>query len=220
MTEINLRQSSTESSSFCTTQKEMSSIILNSSLLSTNPKLFNFLTQAKFSQISSRLTQTEITEKEITRARDVYISVAERGAILYFVIADMAKVDPMYQFSLQYFKQIFSQSILDCVESGDTRLDCLVQAISIDAYLHVSRYFLFFKVRGLFEKHKLVFSFLLCVEIMLARNDLTSHELDLFIRGDIESIISEDLANCFAQTRAYVTSGDSKVYFILDGRYS
>jgi len=36
-----------------------------------------------------------------------YRPIAVRGAILYFVIADLALVDSMYQFSLNYFLRIF-----------------------------------------------------------------------------------------------------------------
>ena len=33
------------------------------------------------------------------------------GSVMYFVIATMADVDPMYQFSLKYFNQVFIMSI-------------------------------------------------------------------------------------------------------------
>ncbi len=33
--------------------------------------------------------------------------MAIRGTVLYFVISDLALIDPMYQFSLSYFKKLF-----------------------------------------------------------------------------------------------------------------
>ncbi len=32
--------------------------------------------------------------------------VCFQGSVMYFVIANMAEVDPMYQFSLKYFNQV------------------------------------------------------------------------------------------------------------------
>jgi dynein heavy chain len=34
-----------------------------------------------------------------------------RGTVLYFVISDLALIDPMYQFSLTYFKKLFLTAI-------------------------------------------------------------------------------------------------------------
>ena len=45
-------------------------------------------------------------------AREAYRPVATRGSILYFVVADFAGIDPMYQFSLAYFKQVFSAALV------------------------------------------------------------------------------------------------------------
>jgi dynein heavy chain len=39
--------------------------------------------------------------------------VAVRGAIIYFVMAGMSVIDPMYQYSLLYFKRLFNQCLKD-----------------------------------------------------------------------------------------------------------
>ena len=39
------------------------------------------------------------------------MSIAIRGTVVYFVIADLAKVDPMYEYSLQYVKRLFNLSL-------------------------------------------------------------------------------------------------------------
>jgi dynein heavy chain len=48
---------------------------------------------------------------EINETRNSYRSVAIRGSILYFVIADLAGIDPMYQYSLVYVKRLFNSAI-------------------------------------------------------------------------------------------------------------
>lgn len=56
--------------------------------------------------ISARLAESEETEEKISVAREAYRPVAARGSNLYFVIALLADIDPMYQFSLKYFSMV------------------------------------------------------------------------------------------------------------------
>jgi len=56
--------------------------------------------------IATRLIESEATEDKISIAREKYRSVAVRGSVLYFVLANLADINPMYQFSLKYFVQV------------------------------------------------------------------------------------------------------------------
>jgi dynein heavy chain len=47
-------------------------------------------------EINKAMEENEIAQVEISDARAKYNIVAERGSILYFVIADLAGIDPMY----------------------------------------------------------------------------------------------------------------------------
>ena len=60
--------------------------------------------------IKDRLEEAEATEVMINTARERYRPVATQGSVLYFVIASLSEIDPMYQFSLKYFKQVRSQA--------------------------------------------------------------------------------------------------------------
>jgi len=62
-------------------------------------------------EINERMAQAEIVSIEINDTRNMYTSVAVRGSILYFVIADLGGVDPMYQNSLGYIKSLFNKAI-------------------------------------------------------------------------------------------------------------
>ena len=46
--------------------------------------------------IANSLIVAEAVEKEINETRNSYKDVSVRGSILYFVIADLAGIDPMY----------------------------------------------------------------------------------------------------------------------------
>jgi len=45
--------------------------------------------------------------------------VATRGSVLFFVVASLSEIDPMYQFSLQYFTSIFNMTISNAEPSDD-----------------------------------------------------------------------------------------------------
>ena len=56
-----------------------------------------------------QVAEAEVTEKEIDESRERYRPVAYRGAIMYFCVRDFNVVDPMYQYSLQWFTNLFVQ---------------------------------------------------------------------------------------------------------------
>ena len=51
--------------------------------------------------IKDRVVEAEKTEIEINTAREAR-DAATRGSIIYFVIADLGSIDPMYQYSLSF----------------------------------------------------------------------------------------------------------------------
>ena len=129
------------------------------------------------SVIQSRVKQAEITEKDITAAREQYRVVAKRVSILYFVISDLALIDSMYQYSLKFFCHLFNHCIDGCEKSDelDTRLALLINYITEVVYLNMSR--------GLFEEHKLTFSLLICTSIMRAACQISEDEWNFLLRG-------------------------------------
>lgn len=54
-------------------------------------------------EISERQVISEAAEKEIDRTRSNFVKVSERAALLFFCIVDLNLIDPMYQYSLQWF---------------------------------------------------------------------------------------------------------------------
>lgn len=63
-------------------------------------------------EINKKQAVAEKVEVEIDEARNGYKPVASRTSGLFFCIADLANVDPMYQYSLDFFKGLFDTAIL------------------------------------------------------------------------------------------------------------
>ncbi|KAM4603925.1 LOW QUALITY PROTEIN: dynein axonemal heavy chain 6-like [Polymixia lowei] len=108
-----------------------------------NEELVQTLQESKVTSeaIKHRLEEAEATELMINAARERYRPVATRGSMVYFVIAGLSEIDPMYQFSLKYFKQLFNSTIETSEESGvlEERLQILLDQTLLASYANVSR---------------------------------------------------------------------------------
>ena len=76
-------------------------------------QLVNTLQTSKVTsqEISDQLATAETTEIKIDTAREGYRACAQRASILFFVLNDMGRIDPMYQFSLDAYIELFMLSI-------------------------------------------------------------------------------------------------------------
>lgn len=54
---------------------------------------------------------SEQNEKKIDGAREAYRSCARRASVLFFAANDLSLMDPMYQFSLDWYLELFNKSI-------------------------------------------------------------------------------------------------------------
>lgn len=193
--------------------------------------------------IHSRVVQSEETEEKINQSREKYLPVATRGAVLYFVLTDLAYVDIMYQFSLPWFTDLFENCIQSAQDPAEAQrsespiahgsagtlrpirkdkatlstvnrpgfkrrltvsrpknanalpeyLQALVELLTESVYRVVSY--------ALFARHKLTFSFMLCVGIMrhaMLRSreaPIDEAEWNWFLRGSAVAAITDRLEN-------------------------
>ena len=158
-----------------------------------NVELINVLASSKTTStvINERVAESEKTEIEINYLRNEYRSMAIRGAIIYFVIADFTVVDPMYQYSLEYYCRLFDTCMNEAEKSDDlqTRLAILVDYLTNYVYQNICR--------GLFERHKGIFAFVICAQILRNDDKLTDMEWNILLRGPtpVTAILGDKLEN-------------------------
>jgi dynein heavy chain len=73
-------------------------------------------------EVKQSLEQSEINMKKINDIREGFRGCGRQASILFFVLNDLNKIDPMYQFSLDWYKRLFANSIEDSKELMGDRI--------------------------------------------------------------------------------------------------
>jgi len=118
--------------------------------------------------------------KQIENIREMFVPVAQRVSRLFFVLADLMNVDPMYQYSLKFFSMIYERALDKAegkVEKNDRNARKLFFIRKFQKLLYVN------VCRSLFEKDKLLFSFLMCMKIMEENKELDPVEARFLMTG-------------------------------------
>ncbi|XP_034447227.1 dynein heavy chain 12, axonemal [Hippoglossus hippoglossus] len=130
-------------------------------------------------EITKKQQIAEKTEIEIAESREGYRTIAKHSSVLFFSIADLTNIDPMYQYSLSWFVNLYINSIKDSNKSKmlERRLRFLTDHFTYNLFCNVCR--------SLFEKDKLLFSFLLCCNLLLAKEEIEYCDFVFFLTGGV-----------------------------------
>ncbi|XP_072006034.1 dynein axonemal heavy chain 2 [Engystomops pustulosus] len=154
-------------------------------------QLVNTLQTSKVTatEVSEQLESSEETEEKIDLAREAYRSCAQRASLLFFVLNDLGRIDPMYQFSLDSYIDLFNMSIDKSKRSAnlEERITNLNEYHTYAVYRYTCR--------ALFERHKLLFSFQMCAKILEVAGKLNMDEYNFFLRGGVVLDREEQMDN-------------------------
>ncbi|XP_017082814.2 dynein heavy chain 17, axonemal [Drosophila eugracilis] len=133
-------------------------------------------TKKTVDEIEAKVREARVTTLQIDDTRNIYRSAAKRAAILYFVLTDLSRINPIYKFSLKSFMHVFRQAIALASESKnfERRVLHLVDSITLQTYRYT--------LRGLFEADKLTFTSHMTLRILIAAEQVAKDETDFLLR--------------------------------------
>ncbi|XP_013396327.1 dynein beta chain, ciliary isoform X2 [Lingula anatina] len=133
-------------------------------------------TKRTASEIEEKVKEAKVTEVQINEAREHYRPAAARASLLYFIMNDIFKIHPMYQFSLKAFSVVFEKAIerAEPAEEVKQRVLNLIDCITYSVFIYTTR--------GLFEKDKLIFTAQMTFQILQMKKEINNVELDFLLR--------------------------------------
>ncbi|CCI46649.1 unnamed protein product [Albugo candida] len=130
--------------------------------------------------IQDKVREAASTQERIQEKRAAYEIVATRSAQLFFCLCDLNVLDPMYQYSLEWYIHLFGTAISNTERATklQERLWSLNSTFTLLLYQHVCR--------SLFEKDKVLFTFLLTVKVMSTEKRVHASEVRYFFTGNTQ----------------------------------
>jgi dynein heavy chain len=131
-------------------------------------------------EIMAQVKVAQRTAARIDETRAQYQPVAFTSSNVFFCIADLCNVDPMYQYSLEFFINLFLIAIDRArkAKKVSQRVDHLNRSMLKVLYANICR--------SLFEKDKLLFSFLVCSKLLTMEEKISPAHLRFFVQGSTE----------------------------------
>ena len=133
-------------------------------------------TKKTAAEIEAQVAEAKITEEKINTAREHYRPASARAALLYFILNDLNKINPIYQFSLKAFNVVFMKAVERAESSDDVkqRVETLIDCITYSVFVYTAR--------GLFERDKLIFTAQVAFQVLMKKKDINPVELDFLLR--------------------------------------
>ncbi|XP_008853923.1 dynein heavy chain 9, axonemal [Nannospalax galili] len=139
------------------------------------------VTKKTAAEVEDKVQEAKLTEVKINEAREHYRPAAARASLLYFIMNDLSKIHPMYQFSLKAFSIVFQKAVERAApgENLKERVTNLIDSITFSVYQYTTR--------GLFECDKLTYLAQLTFQILLMNQEVNVAELDFLLRSPVQT---------------------------------
>lgn len=153
------------------------------------------------STVAAEVAKAKETEAMLATTRELYRSVASRGALLYFFTESLSVLDRVYWFSMANFMEVLKRG-MDATPLSSTiqqRVSNMIHSITEMVFAYV--------VRGVFERHKPIIAAHLCFLIQSQQGKLSKAELDYFLSHNTISTSSPSSSS--SSSSSFSTSSSS-----------
>jgi len=144
-----------------------------------NAKLIAILKDAKNQSvdIEIQLQESTQTREQIEQLTNLYRPAAKRGAILFFSISGLSQISSMYEFALSAYLEVFILSLQTSKKDPNVsiRVNNIIAALTLAVYKYTCT--------GIFENHKLMYSFQLTMMVMNGAGRLDRSHVDFMLKG-------------------------------------
>ncbi len=151
----------------------------DTNILKNEPLIMSLKNTKKTSvEVELSLENSIKTKEDIDQQRNNYKPVAKRGSILYFAMTALRLISPMYEYSLGSYMGVYRNALDEAKPDQilNNRLENFKRKLTQLVYEYTCY--------GVFEKHKVMFSFHMRTMIMRYEENLDAKEMDFFLRGN------------------------------------
>ncbi|KAJ9459042.1 Dynein-1-beta heavy chain [Diplonema papillatum] len=131
--------------------------------------------------IKNKMQDIRLVEQRFEKAQQAFVPVAIPASALFFCIDQLSNIDPMYQYSLQFYLDLFHKSLVGSKEmeptpetANMTRAERINEHFSFSLYKNVCR--------SLFAKDRLLLSFTMSFRL----HDVDAAHLRFFMTGGLD----------------------------------
>jgi len=128
-------------------------------------------------EVAEKLKAASETQNTIQVTCEDYRPVATRGSIIYFLFTECSQINPMYQNSLAQFLELFDQAMEEAEQNPTVSIRC---KNIMEQATHITW---FYFTRGVFERHKLLYTLLLALKIEMKAGDVKGNEFGMLLKG-------------------------------------
>jgi hypothetical protein len=151
--------------------------------------------------IQSRVREAELTELQINQARDEYRYPPAEAARLWFVVADLVALHPMYTASLTTFTAMFRHCVGAAPASATLEGRMAGLVVFLNGYVHKM------VGRGLMHAHKLAFGFSMAAAGLRESGVITQQEWELFVKSEAFALKPSSSSSSSSNSRAQAAPG-------------
>ncbi|ETO20102.1 hypothetical protein RFI_17117 [Reticulomyxa filosa] len=134
--------------------------------------------KSKSTSIIESQVESKKTAAELNQVASEYRLAAKRGSVLFFSMNGLSAINRMYEYSLRNYLELFLKSLRISKKDAVVvnRLRYIVDTLTKTIYDYTCT--------GIFEKHKLMYSFQMVTLILAADGRLNHEELEFFLKGN------------------------------------